>query len=430
MKKLLRNISLVIVLFAIIVAVNLLWFGFIIFDGQKSDTEDTQESTSVFQNIIDFSTDDTKEVETDYLYVPENEGTKESKKDNNNQSLQNNEKKTDILYYSQLDDQGKKTYYILLDGLTKRKEVIAVYPCPEDSLNDAWCAILNDHEEIFWADSYHFTTISGMVAEVQPDYIYTKSEIAARQKQINEIVKQVLKGIDSNSSDYDKILYVYEYIINSTDYVTDSKNNQYIDSVLLNKESVCAGYARTTKLLLDQLGIENYFVVGFDKKDPVEGSHTWNIVKCDGNYYHVDTTWGDPICSPDEKREKQSEISYDYLNCNDEEILRSHIIDSKYSYPACNRLDQNYYVVNKRYFDKYNFKKISALIHDDIDKGKNHSTFKYSSETEYKKALEGIKDYINDGRDYYNKKNKTSVSECFYYNKDNPFVIDIFWTDF
>ena len=56
---------------------------------------------------------------------------------------------------------------------------------------------------------------------------------------------------------------------------------------IVNKKTVCAGYAKAFQLLLTKLNIPCYYIVGFAKE-----AHAWNIVKLDG-YYNVDLTWDD-----------------------------------------------------------------------------------------------------------------------------------------
>ena len=439
MKRILRSISLVILLFAVLIFVNCLWFGVLFLDLSGKDKKE-EDSTSIFRNLTDDPSEPDDSSQTsdpsgatdssgkDEPIIPLEETTREEPDDQkDDQNLPAESGSTDTLYYSQLDEQGKKAYRTLLPNVSKRKEEITIDPCPVQSLEDAWTALLCDHEEIFWTDGFHYLSNGGKAETVQPDYIYTREEIAGRQKQIDEVVRNALKGVSSSDSDYNKILFVYEYIINQTDYVAEADNNQCIDSVLLGKESVCAGYARTTKLLLDQLGVENYYVLGFDKSDPVNGGHAWNIVKCEGNYYHVDTTWGDPLYNTDKGDAPESNITYDYLNCCDDEILRTHIMEEKYSYPPCSRMDWNYYVVNGCYYDNYSRDAILESIHKDIDKGKKTSVFKYSSETEYKKAFQDINACMEEGMRYYKKKNPSHNSGCLYSYDDKTYMIEINW---
>lgn len=45
--------------------------------------------------------------------------------------------------------------------------------------------------------------------------------------------------------------------------------------------------------MLTQLGFENHFVAGTIVAPYGSGGHAWNLVKVDGNWHHLDATWGD-----------------------------------------------------------------------------------------------------------------------------------------
>lgn len=51
-------------------------------------------------------------------------------------------------------------------------------------------------------------------------------------------------------------------------------------------EAVCSGYATAYSMLLAAADIESYRIHG--------SGHEWNVVKIDGEYYQIDTTWDDP----------------------------------------------------------------------------------------------------------------------------------------
>ena len=77
-------------------------------------------------------------------------------------------------------------------------------------------------------------------------------------------------------------------VITSTrayDY-TFSKYTAYEN--LVNKTSVCQGYAEAFWLLMYKLNIDCKVVASNSL------NHAWNIVKVGGNWYHIDLTWDDP----------------------------------------------------------------------------------------------------------------------------------------
>jgi transglutaminase/protease-like cytokinesis protein 3 len=83
-------------------------------------------------------------------------------------------------------------------------------------------------------------------------------------------------------------------------------------------------------LLLNKVGVETLFISG--KMD--SGTlHAWNIVKIDGFYYHVDTTFDDPI--PDQK----NRVFYDFYLKTDSEMREGRSWDES-KFPVCNTVNQ------------------------------------------------------------------------------------------
>jgi transglutaminase/protease-like cytokinesis protein 3 len=127
-------------------------------------------------------------------------------------------------------------------------------------------------------------------------------------------------------TDAEKLKAVHDYIVLNTRYdyenfvkdtIPEESYREY--GVFFKGTAVCDGYARTLKMFLDILGIENYYVDGkaWNFLSPDGVGHAWNVVKIDGKYYQVDTTWDDPV--PD----RPGEVSYNYLMVNDEFMRKS-----------------------------------------------------------------------------------------------------------
>jgi len=67
-----------------------------------------------------------------------------------------------------------------------------------------------------------------------------------------------------------------------------------IYGVLCNHESVCEGYAKTAKVILDKLGIPCILVKGMMDDGVTSELHMWNYVQIDGKWYALDCTADDP----------------------------------------------------------------------------------------------------------------------------------------
>lgn len=103
-----------------------------------------------------------------------------------------------------------------------------------------------------------------------------------------QVDKVVSERITEDMSDIQKVMTLHDWVCENTKY-TDGKINDRENhndaSVFMNEYTVCEGYARACNLLYNAAGIETYYVHSFD--------HAWNIVKVEGQYFHVDSTWDD-----------------------------------------------------------------------------------------------------------------------------------------
>ncbi len=53
----------------------------------------------------------------------------------------------------------------------------------------------------------------------------------------------------------------------------------------MKKNAVCAGFAKASQVIFQNIGINSYAVTG-----TTTGGHMWNIVEIDGKYYYYDST--------------------------------------------------------------------------------------------------------------------------------------------
>ncbi|MGK8685371.1 S-layer homology domain-containing protein [Bacillus cereus] len=141
-------------------------------------------------------------------------------------------------------------------------------------------------------------------------YRETKEQTEYVMKQAKAIVSSITQvGMD----DHEKVKVIHDYVVKHISYDTSYKAYTAYEA-LVNRSAVCQGYALLTYQLLKEAGIENHFVVGTGDGQP----HAWNLVKIENKWYHLDTTFDDPV--PDE----QGRVTYSYFNLSDEQIARNH----------------------------------------------------------------------------------------------------------
>lgn len=226
-------------------------------------------------------------------------------------------------------------------------------------------------------------------AQFSPVYAYDAQETQRRKQEIEQAVQACLSQVPGELSEYDRIKFIYDYIVNTTDYNLSAVDNQNICSVFLTRSSVCAGYAKAMQYLLQRLGTECIYVTGVTSDGE---AHAWNIVKCDGEYYQVDVTWGDPVFLLGEGEEMPPDImiNYDYLCSTDSEIFRTHTPSAEVQFPACTSMNYNYYILNGMYYDHYNRDVILNAMNQSIYAGQSHTIFKFSDAAVYEEASNAI----------------------------------------
>ncbi|MEF9945721.1 MAG: transglutaminase domain-containing protein, partial [Lachnospiraceae bacterium] len=257
---------------------------------------------------------------------------------------------SDKYYYGQLTDKEKIAYKEVLQGIQTQEKEIRLHLKNVNEVDKIYKYVLNDFPELFWWDGSASITTDANVLQsypiLTPNYQYQGAELEAKKQEIEQSVQACLNGISSEAGEYEKIKYVYEYLIQNTDYNMEAPDNQNIYSVFIHRQSVCAGYSKAAQYLLNRMGVFCIYVTGtaVTKTAPEGQPHAWNLVRCEGEYYNMDTTWGDPVFLQEETAMRSSQISYDYLCCSDEQLFRTHTPEQTVKYPSCTATTYNYYV--------------------------------------------------------------------------------------
>ncbi|MCL2342213.1 MAG: hypothetical protein FWC53_04155 [Firmicutes bacterium] len=100
---------------------------------------------------------------------------------------------------------------------------------------------------------------------------------------------KLLATIPSTATPLEKVILVHDYIALNTMYAYDAAGN--LDShhsayhALVDHRSTCTGFSKAFSYIMNRLGVNTLVVRGSPYVD-----HTWNLVKLDGNWYHIDVT--------------------------------------------------------------------------------------------------------------------------------------------
>ena len=249
-------------------------------------------------------------------------------------------------YYTRLDIANQFVYRSILDAWEKReREVTIAVNQPADTVdyNSVAEYLELDNPGLFYVDfskiSFIFHTSK---IEVRAKYIFT-------DEQINDIENRLVKTAAgmlasgaftgaAKADSFAKELALHDTLVNyiSYDHGEARERSTTIVGGLLARKAVCEGYAKTFKLLCDQIGLSCITVSGTATSNvgKIE-NHAWNIVKIEGVCSHVDATWDSTMAAG-------GEICRDNFNITDADISADHTWDRKL-YPPCASARYNYF---------------------------------------------------------------------------------------
>lgn len=163
------------------------------------------------------------------------------------------------------------------------------------------------------------TSLKGYKLEITINYndYYNDNKKILIDNEVNNLINALIT--DNSLETKDKIKIIHDHIINNSVYDENfcikedksecettsiySSDNAY--GVLFEHNGICSGYTDLMAIFLNKLGITNYRVTNEE--------HTWNALKLEDNWYHLDTTWDDPIS------EEENILSHSYFLITTEE---------------------------------------------------------------------------------------------------------------
>ena len=154
------------------------------------------------------------------------------------------------------------------------------------------------------------------------EYKFSYTTSYAQEEWVNSEIAAIMEELNLDGKpDYVKIRKINDYICNRISYDNSALADHTVHGTLKNNKAACQGYALLTYRLMLEAGIDCRYITG----NTSAGLHAWNIVKLNGVYYNVDTTWNDQNLG----------IIYDYFLRNDANF-RDHVRDADYMTEAFN----------------------------------------------------------------------------------------------
>ena len=253
-------------------------------------------------------------------------------------------------YYQQMNKQRQVVYHAILQGITALADEFQIPAIEGAELYDVFFQLRLDHPEIFWATSFKYKFFKGSPNYIFiPEYIFEKNKIREHQKALKARVDKLARPA-KNFSDIEKEKYVHDFICENVRY--DKLKKAYSHEIigpLGQGVGVCEGISKSVKILCDALNL--WCIIAICGNNPEKGikyRHTWNIIRLDGKYYHLDATFDNSL---GRSGSGTPEIRYDYFNLDDKAVFRDHepLIAPA---PACTDNSRFYYKEKKLSFTK------------------------------------------------------------------------------
>ncbi len=134
----------------------------------------------------------------------------------------------------------------------------------------------------------YYTSPEGIVTECILDYSMNKAEYERAKAEYDSYLNDIISKADPGFSDFEKILYIHDYLTSNYEYDTSYKIHHAYD-FFKNKKGVCQAYTEAFCSLMRKMGIRTSFVYS------AKMNHIWNIVELNGKWYQIDATHDDPV---------------------------------------------------------------------------------------------------------------------------------------
>ncbi len=329
--------------------------------------------------------------------------------------------------YGTLSQEERRIYRAIYTTLFNFGGKTPMGTLDSDMIGKAYDCVMADNPELFYVKGYNMVRyMRGSKLEsisISGIYNMEKDDVAGHQARVDAYIDTCLAGAPQGIDEYEKIKYLYEYIIKNTEYDLNAENSQNCLSVFENGRSVCQGYAEAMQYLMIRMGMMCTVVRGVTNKGE---THAWNLVRSNGDYYYVDATWGDmsyEIRTGEDLAQlpQMPEVSYEYLCVTTDEISRTHTPDDTFVLPQCVARYDNYYVRSGNYFTEVNDAQLRSVFDNAYANGDSFVSIKCSDPMVYSDMM----DYLTGEGHLYDYLYRDGTVNYMYLDKLNEVIFYI-----
>lgn len=162
------------------------------------------------------------------------------------------------------------------------------YNLSVSELQEIFDKIVRTSPELFYVEKtleYSYSDTTGYVQTMIPKYSISGSDLTSAKSTYRSFISGITSGVKSSWSELEKALYLHDELALRLKY--DTKIDD-VYTAAKNGKGNCTAYTLAYIAACKNVGLSCDIAVSESMQ------HIWNVVKINGNWYHVDVTWDDP----------------------------------------------------------------------------------------------------------------------------------------
>jgi hypothetical protein len=282
-------------------------------------------------------------------------------------------------------DSEEKLYNIIYQNIAEfQMQMLISDNNSAKTIFDVCERVLDDNPEFFWASSSsvaHSGNANYNEFQISARDINTSlDDIKKMCEKVSVAADNIINDIPDDASDWEKILFVHDTIVNNTHYQLDD-TDKYTNTVygcLVRKSTQTNGYTQAFQYIMKRLGFECGKVAN--------DGHSWNYVRLDGKYYWVDTAWDDPVYEDS----SINSITHYFFMADNEHFKLEHNLEkgNNFFVPKCDSIDKYYYTVDGSYLKSFDINAITDVMRRHT--GEKRIELMFADDEAYKNAKESM----------------------------------------
>lgn len=159
---------------------------------------------------------------------------------------------------------------------------------PSTAMEACWALVARDPRYYYVNLALCYSDLQGVATALVLEYTAAPAEVEQTVALLNDAIDDVMDSVQPGMSQVEQALAIHEYFVTHFAY-DETYSISSVRELLLGGTGVCQAYADAYSFFMEELGIPCLVVPSG------EMNHAWNMIQLDGDWYHVDTTWDDPI---------------------------------------------------------------------------------------------------------------------------------------